>query len=265
MYNLQEQTLVMGILNRTPDSFSDGGRYSSVEKAVEHAKQMEEAGAHIIDIGGESTRPNHKPVTEEEEISRVVPIIEALKKSLSIPISIDTYKAGTAAKAIEAGAEIINDIWGAKQDPKMAEVAAKYDVPIVLMHNRESTQYDSIINDMIVELQESIDIVRKAGVKNEQIILDPGIGFGKELADNFLVLQELDKLIEALPYPFLLGTSRKSFITTVLDLPAEKRDNATGATTCFGMVQGAHIMRVHDVERHVELVKMMDAMRKGVH
>src|SRR5699024_1499519 len=168
MYNLQEQTLVMGILNRTPDSFSDGGRYSSVEKAVEHAKQMEEAGAHIIDIGGESTRPNHKPVTEEEEISRVVPIIEALKKSLSIPISIDTYKAGTAAKAIEAGAEIINDIWGAKQDPKMAEVAAKYDVPIVLMHNRESTQYDSIINDMIVELQESIDIVRKAGVKNEQ-------------------------------------------------------------------------------------------------
>lgn len=265
-YNLKEETLIMGILNSTPDSFSDGGQYNSVEKAVEHALEMERAGAHIIDVGGESTRPDHEPVTEEEEIKRVTPLIKALKKQLSIPISIDTYKAKTAEMAIEAGAEIINDIWGAKRDAKMAEVAATANVPIVLMHNRTNKQYESIIDDMIVELQESIDIVREAGVKEENIILDPGVGFGKELPDNYIVLQRLDELIAALPYPFLLGTSRKSFITTVLeDIPAEKRDNATGATTCFGMVQGAQIMRVHDVPRHVELVKMMNAMIRGVY
>jgi len=262
-YNVKEQTLVMGILNITPDSFSDGGNYTSIDKAIEHALEMEEQGAHIIDVGGESTRPDHNPVSDEEEIGRVVPVIKSLKKRLSIPISIDTYKASTAEAAIVAGAEIINDIWGAKYDPNIAKVAASYDVPIILMHNRKNTEYDNIIEEMIMDLQESIDIARRNGVKEEQIILDPGIGFGKELRDNFHVLHHLDQISQAFPYPILLATSRKSFISTILDIPADERDNATGATTCVGMMKGAHMVRVHDVPRHVELVKMMEAMLKG--
>lgn len=262
-YNLNEQTLIMGILNTTPDSFSDGGKYTSIEKAVNHALEMEEKGAHIIDIGGESTRPNHHPVTEREEIERVVPIIRTLKDHLSIPISIDTYKANTAKAAIEAGADIINDVWGAKKEPQITKVAADYNVPIILMHNRTNKQYSSMIEEIIADLKESISIAQSSGVTNEQIILDPGVGFGKELPDNFHVLRHLDAIVEAFPYPVLLGTSRKSFIQTVLDIPAEKRDNATGATTCYGMMKGAKIFRVHDVERHVQLVHMMDAMMKG--
>ncbi len=262
-YNLKEQTLVMGILNLTPDSFSDGGAYTSIDKAVEHALEMEKAGAHIIDVGGESTRPDHAPVSEEEEIARVVPIIKALSERLSIPISIDTYKERTAEAAIVAGAEIINDVWGAKKEPKIAEVAAKYEVPIILMHNRTNKQYDDLMAEMIVDLKESIAIAQHAGVRDEQIILDPGIGFAKELEDNFYVLGHLEQLTERLPYPFLLGTSRKSFIQTVLDISAADRDNATGATTCLGMMKGVHIVRVHDVPRHVELVTMMEAMLRS--
>lgn len=261
---LSDRTHVMGILNITPDSFSDGGKYTDVERAVERALQMEAEGAHIIDVGGESTRPDHEPITEKEEIERVVPIIEALDERLSIPISIDTYKAKTAAMAIEAGADIINDIWGAKHDPEMAYVAATYDVPIILMHNRTNKTYDSLIDDMISDLETSISIAKRAGVRDEQIVLDPGIGFGKHLDDNFIVLKHLDRLIEYFPHPFLLGASRKSFITKVLELEADERDNATGATTCFGITKGAHIVRVHDVQRTVELCKMMDAMLKGM-
>lgn len=263
-YNLKDRTHIMGILNITPDSFSDGGNYTSIDKAIEQAVKMEEAGADIIDIGGESTRPNHQAVQAEEEIDRVVPVIQALKNEISIPISIDTYKAETAKKAVEAGAEIINDIWGAKKDPNMARVAADYEVPIILMHNRTNKTYEAIINDMITDLQESIAIVKRAGVKDEHIILDPGIGFAKELEDNYLVLNHLDEFAKNLPYPLLLGASRKSFIQKVLDVPVEERDNATGATTCLGIARGVHIVRVHDVKRHVELAKMMDAMIKGV-
>lgn len=263
-YDLNKQTLVMGILNVTPDSFSDGGSYSSIENAVAQAKSMEQAGAHIIDIGGESTRPDHKPVSIEEEINRVVPVIKALKQEVQIPISIDTYKAKTAEQAIKAGAEIINDIWGAKYDPNMATVAANFSVPIILMHNRNNTTYDSLIEDMITDLEESIAIVKQAGVKNEQIIIDPGIGFAKEIEDNYVVMNHLDMFADQLPYPLLLGTSRKSFIHKVLPVAAKERDNATGATTCLGIAKGVNIVRVHDVKRNVELVKMMDAMTKGV-
>ena len=263
IYNLNEQALVMGILNITPDSFSDGGSYNSVEKAVDHALKMEADGAHIIDVGGESTRPNHQPVSEAEEIERVVPIIKALKDRLSIPISIDTYKANVAEAAIEAGAEMINDVWGAKQEPKIAHIAAEYNVPIILMHNRTNKQYNSMIDDMIEDLKESVSIAQEAGVKEEQIILDPGVGFGKELPDNFHVLRHLEMIADAFSYPLLLGTSRKSFISTILDIPPEERDNATGATTCYGMVKGARIFRVHDVARHVQLIRMMEAMMKG--
>lgn len=261
---LNERTHIMGILNVTPDSFSDGGKYFDLDKAVERALQMEREGADIIDVGGESTRPGHEPVSIEEEIERVVPVIEALKRKLSIPISIDTYKAKTAEAAVEAGADIINDIWGAKFEPKIATVAAKYEVPIILMHNRENKIYDSIIDDMIVDLEESIAIAKERGVRDEQIIINPGIGFGKELEDNYVVLQQLEKITQHFSYPLLLATSRKSFISKVLPIPPEERDNATGATTCLGIMKGAQLVRVHDVKRTVELVKMMDAIVKGL-
>lgn len=263
-YDVSKQTLVMGILNITPDSFSDGGNYHSIDRAVEQAIKMQQAGAHMIDIGGESTRPNHAPVNEKEEINRVVPVIKELKRVLDIPISIDTYKAKTAQEALDAGAEMINDIWGAKKDPEMAHVAATYGVPIVIMHNKTNKTYDSIIDDMIADVHESIEIVLKAGVTNDQIIIDPGIGFAKELKDNYTVMQQMDRFVRAFPYPILLGASRKSFIGEVLPIPPEARDNATGATTCLGISKGVHIVRVHDVPRTVELVKMMDAMINGV-
>jgi len=263
-YDISKQTLIMGILNTTPDSFSDGGSYPSIEDAVKKAVEMERDGAHIIDIGGESTRPDHTPITTEEEIERVLPVIQAVKEAVSIPISIDTFKAKTAEAAIQAGAEIINDIWGAKKEPEIAKVAAKYDVPIILMHNRDNMDYVSLMDDMVTDLEESIAIAREAGVKKEHIILDPGIGFAKEIQDNFLVMRHLDRLIEQLPYPFLLGASRKRFINEVIDIPANERDNATGATTCYGIAQGAHIVRVHEVKETKELVTMMDAMINGV-
>lgn len=257
------QTAVMGILNITPDSFSDGGKYNSIDKAIEQAQQMEVDGAHIIDIGGESTRPNHEPVSIDEEIERVVPVIEAVKEHIQIPISIDTYKAKTAEAAVRAGASMINDIWGAKKDRAIAQVAARYDVPIVLMHNRDDLVYDHLIEDVMTDLRESISIAKGAGVKDEQIIIDPGIGFGKTLPDNYVVLQHLETIIREVGYPMLLGTSRKSFITEVLSIDAQDRDNATGATTVFGIMKGAEILRVHDVKRTVELVKMTEAMMNG--
>lgn len=261
---LSERTHVMGILNITPDSFSDGGRYYHIEQAVERALQMEKEGADIIDVGGESARPDHSPVSIDEEIERVVPIIKALKKELSVPISIDTYKSETAEAAVQAGAEMINDIWGAKHDPTIARIAATYEVPIVLMHNRHEKTYDSIIDDMIVDLEESVAIAKQQGVPENQIILDPGIGFGKQLDDNYTVMQHLERFTNYFPYPLLLGTSRKSFINQVLSVPPTERDNATGATTCLGITKGVHIVRVHDVRRNVELCKMMDAMTKGL-
>src|SRR5699024_6000871 len=221
---IPHQTAVMGILNITPDSFSDGGKYNSIDKAVEQAVQMEVDGAHIIDIGGESTRPNHDPVSIDEEIERVVPVIEAVKKHVHIPISIDTYKAKTAEAAVQAGASMINDIWGAKKDRAIAQVAARYDVPIILMHNRDDVVYDHLIEDVITDLGESIAIAEEAGVKAEHIIIDPGIGFGKTLPDNYVVLQHLDKIIKEVGYPLLLGTSRKSFITELLPIDAQDRD-----------------------------------------
>lgn len=249
----------MGILNVTPDSFSDGGYFTSTEKAVDQAILMEQAGADIIDVGGESTRPGHAPLSVDEELSRVVEIVKAVKEKVTIPISIDTYKAETAKRAIEAGAEIINDIWGAKKDPNMAKVAAKYQVPIILMHNRDNKNYTSLIDDMLNDLQESIDIALKAGVQKQNIILDPGIGFAKTHEDNIIVMKELERFKE-LGYPILLGTSRKSLIGNILDIPAEERDVGTGATTCLGITKGVQLYRVHNVRINKELAQMMDAM-----
>lgn len=262
--DLSTKTHVMGILNVTPDSFSDGGKYDDITQAVERAIQMEKEGADIIDVGGESTRPDHKPITAEEEMRRVLPIIEALRERLTVPISIDTYKAKTAKAALEAGADMINDIWGATYDPEMANVAADYNVPIILMHNRTSKEYNSIIDDMIADLERSINLAKKSGVRDEQIVLDPGIGFGKHLRDNFVVMKHLERLTSHFDYPFLLATSRKSFINEIIPSEPEERDNATGATTCLGITKGVQIVRVHDVKRTVELTKMMDAMTKGL-
>jgi dihydropteroate synthase len=259
-----KKTYIMGILNATPDSFSDGGKFNNIEQAVKRAKEMVENGADIIDIGGESTRPGYTVISEEEEIERVVPVIEAIAKHVSVPISIDTYKAKVAQSAIEAGAHIINDIWGAKADKGMAAVAAKYNVPIILMHNRNNRDYSFFIRDVLNDLYECINIVKQAGVRDDQIILDPGIGFAKDLNENILMMQNLDTLT-ALGYPVLLGTSKKSMIGQALDLPVKERMEGTGATVCYGIQKGCQIIRIHDVKEMSRMAKMMDVlMGKGV-
>lgn len=258
-YDMKKETLVMGILNATPDSFSDGGQYDEVEAAVQQAIQMQKDGAHIIDIGGESTRPGHDPVTESEELRRVIPVIQALQKEVTIPISIDTYKAEVARQAIEAGASIINDVWGAKKDRQMALVASEHQVPIILMHNREDRNYTNLIEDMKKDLLDSVELVKRAGVKEENILLDPGVGFAKTPDQNLFVMNRLSE-ITSLGYPVLLGTSRKSFIGQALDLPVEERMEGTGATVCYGITQGIKLVRVHDVKSIARMTKMMDKM-----
>lgn len=262
--DLGKKTMIMGILNVTPDSFSDGGQYNHIEKAVQHAQKMVENGADIIDVGGESTRPGHAPVSAEEELNRVIPIVKALAEHVNVPISIDTYKAEVAKQAIEAGAHIINDVWGAKADKRMAQVAADYNVPIILMHNRPDRNYQLFIRDVMNDIFDSINIVKQAGVKDENIILDPGIGFAKDYHENIQMMQHLD-LFTALGYPVLLATSRKTMIGQALDLPVHERMEGTGATICYGIQKGCQIIRVHDVKEMSRMAKMMDAlMGKGV-
>ncbi|ODG91667.1 dihydropteroate synthase [Gottfriedia luciferensis] len=258
---IQDETIVMGILNVTPDSFSDGGRYNEIELAIQHAKKLIADGAKIIDIGGESTRPGAAIVDEDEELRRVVPIIKALSKEIDVPISIDTYKSEVAKQAVEAGATIINDVWGAKKDPKIAEVAAAYNVPICLMHNRTDENYYSLMSDLVCDLVESINIAKRAGVKDEMIILDPGVGFAKSAGQNLEVLNQMEQ-IKALDYPVLLGTSRKRFIGEVLGTEVHERMEGTGATVCLGITKGCEIVRVHDVLAISRMAKMMDAMLK---
>lgn len=262
--NVSERTHIMGILNLTPDSFSDGGNYSTVDKAVNQALELEKQGADIIDIGGESTRPGYTPISAEEELDRIIPVIRILKDKLSIPISVDTFKAETAEKALEAGADIINDIWGAKKDLEMAKVVAKYNAPIILMHNRNEENYRDFMEDVKSDLLESIQIAKDAGITDDNIILDPGVGFAKSMEQNMEVVRELHELVD-LGYPVLLATSRKRFIGHVLDVPADERDVGTAATTVIGVQQGAHIVRVHNVHINAEAAKIADAIyEKGV-
>ena len=256
-------TLVMGILNVTPDSFSDGGKYHDVDRAVEQAKQLVRDGADIIDIGGESTRPGAEYVSPEEECSRLLPVIEVLHRELDCPISVDTYKAEVARQCIKAGANIINDIWGATKDPDMAKVAAELDVPIILMHNRKEAKYDSLMDDVIKDLLAMVHNAKQAGVKDENIILDPGIGFAKNLEENLTVMRHLDRITE-LGYPVLLGTSRKSMIGKTLNLPTDERMEGTAATVAFGISKGCQIVRVHDVKEMTRVCRMMDAMLYGI-
>ena len=261
-YKLGERTYIMGILNVTPDSFSDGGKFNEMEAAVSQAKKLVEAGADIIDVGGESTRPGAEYVTEEEEIKRVVPIIKAIKKELDVTISIDTYKSKTAEEAIKAGADIINDIWGAKYDKNIAKVAAKYNVPIILMHNREDKPYSNLMEDIINDLQESIDVALEAGVKKENIILDPGIGFAKTYEENLMVMNKCE-VIRDMGYPVLLGTSRKSMIGLTLNLPVNERVEGTIATTVMGIMKGMEFIRVHDVLENKRAAIMTDIILKA--
>jgi dihydropteroate synthase len=259
VFDFHKETIVMGILNVTPDSFSDGGQFDAVETAVAHAKQMVAEGAKIIDVGGESTRPGHAEVSIEEEISRVVPVIEALSRELEVAISIDTYKAKVAEQAILAGAHIINDIWGAKREPAIAEVAARLNVPILLMHNREESGYTDFWTEVRTDIEESVRIAKAAGVPDSHIWLDPGIGFGKTTEHNIWMMQHLSDLVD-MGYPVLLATSRKSMIGNVLKLPVSERLEGTAATVSYGVIKGCHMMRVHDVKEIVRTVQMMDVL-----
>lgn len=257
---LGQRTLIMGILNVTPDSFSDGGKFFDFDIAVRHALEMVEQGADIIDIGGESTRPNYTVISPEEELERLIPILRKLVKEIDVPISIDTYKAEVARQSLAEGAHIINDIWGLKADPEMASVVAQYpDVPVVLMHNQTGTQYHSMMDDILAALRESVEMALSAGVKKENIILDPGIGFGKDTEQNLEVMHRLWEF-KTLGYPVLLGTSRKSMIGNTLGLPVTERMEGTAATVAFGISQGMDIVRVHDVKEMARVVKMTDAM-----
>ncbi|MCK2005814.1 dihydropteroate synthase [[Brevibacterium] frigoritolerans] len=253
------KTLIMGILNVTPDSFSDGGKYNRIDTALKHAERMVKDGADILDVGGESTRPNYERISDEEEIERVAPIIEAISRNIEVPISVDTYKSRVAEAAVKAGAHILNDIWGGKADSLMSKVAAEYQVPIILMHNRGNMEYGHFVRDVLQDLFESIMLVKDAGVKDENIILDPGIGFAKDLKLNLEMMRNLDKLV-SLGYPVLLATSRKSMIGHVLDLPPSERMEGTAATICHGIQQGCQMVRVHDVKEMARTAKMMDAL-----
>lgn len=265
-YNLDlgKRTYIMGILNVTPDSFSDGGKYFNQEEAVKRAKQMIEEGADILDIGAESTRPGYELISVEREIERLSPVIKTLLSEVDAPISIDTYKPEVAEAMLELGVHIINDIWGLQIDEKMADVIAKYDASVVIMHNQDGTDYDKDIIESICDfLRESIEIAKKAGIKPENIILDPGIGFGKTSEQNIEVMARLGELND-LGYPILLGTSRKSMIGKILDLPAPERVEGTLATSVMGVVQGMDIIRVHDVLENYRAVKVSDAVIRGV-
>ncbi|TVY06773.1 dihydropteroate synthase [Paenibacillus cremeus] len=254
------QTLIMGILNVTPDSFSDGGNYVNPKTAVQRAAQMIKEGADILDIGGESTRPGFAAVPLEEELRRVIPAIRAIREAgIRTPISIDTYKAETARQALEAGADIVNDIWGLQKDPGMGELAAQLGCPIVLMHNRTEAVYANFIHDVVEDLRETVRRAQEAGIRDEQIILDPGIGFAKSYEQNLQLMNYLDR-IAALGFPVLLGTSRKSMIQKTLELPSNDVVEGTAATVALGIAQGCRIVRVHDVLAMKRVARMTDGM-----
>lgn len=259
VFDTDNEKYIMGILNVTPDSFSDGGKFNNIDAAVDHAAEMIEAGAAIIDVGGESTRPGYVMISDEEEINRTVPVIEALKTRFDIPVSIDTYKSSVARECVKAGADLINDIWGFKYDENMAAVAAEYNVACCLMHNRRNTDYTDFVKDVLSDLRESVDIALKAGVKPDKIITDPGVGFAKNYEQNLIIIKNVDRLKE-LGYPVLLGTSRKSVIGLTLNIPAAKRTAGTVATTVFGAAKGCVFFRVHDVAENKQALDMTQAV-----
>ena len=258
-FDTQNHTYIMGILNITPDSFSDGGKWNHLDEALRHTEAMIADGADIIDIGGESTRPGHTPVSAEEEAQRVLPVIEAVRKRFDIPISVDTFKSSVAESAIQAGADLVNDIWGLKYDSEMGAVIAKYDAACCLMHNKSNTEYNNFLIDMLSETQECVNLARKAGIKDEKIILDPGVGFGKTFEMNLETMNHLE-LFKDLGFPVLLGTSRKSMIGLALDLPVDQRVEGTLATSVIGVIKGCSFVRVHDVKENRRVIQMTEAI-----
>ena len=269
---LGQRTLIMGILNVTPDSFSDGGKWIAVEDAIAHARQMEAEGADIIDIGAESSRPGFVPMPAEAEIARLTPYLKALAAECRLPISVDTFKAETAEAALKLGADILNDIWGLqyKEEPgAMAQVAARHQVPVIVMHNQEGTDYSRYDGDVVAAEREffrrTVELAERAGLPREMLIFDPGVGFGKTVADNLMVMSRQEELLEldGCRYPLLLGTSRKSVIGKTLDLPVEERLEGTLATSAIGTLKGADIIRVHDVKENLRAVRMAEAIANG--
>ena len=258
-FDLNNHCYIMGILNVTPDSFSDGGRYNNLNNALKHTEQMIAEGADIIDVGGESTRPGHEVITDGEEISRVTPVIEAIKKNFDIPISIDTYKGAVTEAALQAGADLVNDIWGFKHDERVAKLTAQYNAACCLMHNRDNTLYENFQKDFLSDMKECIYIAKRAGVSDDKIILDPGVGFGKTYEHNLEIINHVDTMHE-LGYPILLGTSRKSVIGLTLDLPATDRVEGTLATTVVGVMKGCSFVRVHDIKENYRIIKMTEAI-----
>lgn len=256
--------VMMGILNVTPDSFSDGGDFSAVDAAVAQARQMASEGAHIIDVGGESTRPGSEDIGVQDELDRVMPVLDALAgSSLQVPISIDTYKALVADQAVQAGARIINDVWGFQRDPEIADVAAHHDVPIIAMHwDTERDRSKDLIGEMKRWLSRSVDIALKAGIRREKIILDPGFGFGKTFTENYILLNRLEEL-HALGFPLLIGTSRKSMLGKLLDVPPKEREAGTVATSVLAWLKGGHIFRVHNVRQNLDGLRVAHATLYG--
>lgn len=262
VFDIGDRTYVMGILNVTPDSFSDGNKFNNIDSALWQVEKMIEDGADIIDIGGESTRPNHIKISEEEEISRVIPYVKEIRKRFDIPLSLDTYKGEVAKAVIPYGIDLVNDIWGLKYDDIMASVIAKSGVACCLMHNRKVGEYDDLVNDVLSDLRESINIALKNGIDKDKIILDPGIGFAKNLQENLEMTNNMERLLE-LDIPYLLGTSRKSMIGLTLDLPIDEREEGTIATSVIAVVKGASFVRVHDVKKNKRAIAMTEAILRS--
>lgn len=258
-FDVKNRTYIMGILNVTPDSFSDGGRFYDLDAALFHTEEMIKEGADIIDVGGESTRPGHTVITEEEEISRVVPVIERITENFDVPVSIDTYKSNVAQEALSAGACMVNDIWGLKADPDMAGLIAQTGASCCLMHNRHKPEYDDFMPDMLNDLRETVRIANAAGIEEDKILLDPGIGFGKTYEMNLQAIDQVE-LLHQLGYPVLLATSRKSVIGLTLDLPSDERVEGTLVTTVMGVMKGCAFVRVHDIKENKRAITMAEAI-----
>lgn len=261
-FTVKGHTYVMGILNVTPDSFFDGGKYNMPDCALHHVEAMIREGMDILDIGGESTKPGYTPISDEEEIERVAPVIEKIKLSFDIPVSLDTYKPKVAMAGIAAGADMINDIWGLKFDPDMAGVIAGADISCCLTHNRKEAVYENYMEEVLWDLEETLTIAHRAGIADEKIILDPGVGFGKSYENNLEIIDKLE-MLHSLGYPLLLGASRKSVIGQTLDLPPEERVEGTIVTSVYAVLKGAMFVRVHDVKENVRAVRMAEAIRDG--
>ena len=263
-FDTKHHGYIMGILNVTPDSFSDGGKWNGYDAAMRHAEELLEGGTDILDIGGESTRPGHQQITSEEEITRTAPVIEAVKKNFDVPVSIDTYKSDVAEAALQAGADLVNDIWGFQYDEKMAGLVKKYDAACCLMHNKNEAVYKNFLKDMYAELQKCVDTAKAAGIGDDRIMLDPGVGFGKtyEMNLDVMKLEIIDKLeiMQKLNYPILLGTSRKSMIGLTLDLPVTEREEGTLVTTVMAVQSHYGFVRVHDAEKNRRAIKMTEVI-----